>query len=74
MWSEAQKKFLEEAVQMTTNLWNLRAKVEEGNHEIEEWNYKIEQLKMEIERKDCGMKELQSQLTIAKMETQVWHK
>ena len=59
---------------MTTDLRKLRAELDEWSPEIEEQNREIEQLKTEIARKDSDMKELQSQLTMAKMESQVQHK
>ena len=67
MWSEAEKKFSEEAVQITTNLWKLRAEVEERSQENES-------LKTELAKKESGMKELQTQMAMVKIEVQVQKK
>ena len=66
-WSEAEKKFSEEAIQMTTDLWKLREKVEERSQENE-------RLKTELAKKESGMKELQTPLAMVKMEAQVQSK
>ena len=52
---------------MTTDLWKLREEVEERNQENE-------RLKTESTKKDSGMKELQTQLAMVKMESQVQNK
>ena len=48
--------------------------MEEQSRDIEEQNREIKQLKMELATKDNGMKELQSQLTMTKMDAQVQYK
>ena len=63
-WSVMEKKFSEEAVQMTTDIWNLTVEVDEQRKE-NEW------LNTKLSKKEIGIKELQTQLGPVKMEAQV---
>ena len=58
---------MEEAVQINIDLRKLLAVVEERSQENE-------RLKMKLAKKENGMKELQTQLTMVKMESQVQNK
>ena len=63
-WSESEKMFSKKTVQMTTDIWKLKAEVEKQHHETE-------QLKTELAKNERGMTELQTQLGMIKMEDQV---
>ena len=53
-WSEKEKKFWEEAVQLTTNIRKLKA-------ELEDHRKKNGRMKSELNKKDNGIKELRTQ-------------
>ena len=66
-WSEVEKKFSEEAVKKNIDLPKVRA-------EVEEWSEENDRLKTELARKESGMNELQTQMGMVKMESQVQNK
>ena len=60
-WLATEKKLSEEAVQITTDIRKLKAELED------QWK-ENERMRIELTKKDNGMKELQTQLGLVKME------